>query len=83
MSAASFAWVEAVGWVATATFVASYLCSRPETLARVQMTGALIWMAYGALVRSPPVVVANVLVVLAAAWKSRRPRPALGAADGS
>ena len=56
--------VEALGWAATATFVASYLFARAEML-----------------VRAPPVVAANTLVVLAAAWKAWRPRRTRGVHD--
>jgi hypothetical protein len=63
--------VEALGWAATAVFVGSYLFTRAEVLVRVQMVGAVMWVAYGLLMRAPPVVVANVLVLAAAAWKSR------------
>jgi hypothetical protein len=63
--------VEVLGWAATATFVGSYLAKRPETLVRVQIGGALMWAVYGVLVRSAPVIVANLLVVAAAAWKAR------------
>jgi hypothetical protein len=65
--------IEALGWVATAVFVASYFFRRPESLARAQMAGALLWAAYGVLMKAPPVIAANVLVLAAAAWKSRRP----------
>ncbi len=63
--------VEALGWVATATFAGSYLAKRAETLVRVQIAGALLWAVYGVLVRSAPVIAANVLVMAAAAWKAR------------
>jgi hypothetical protein len=63
--------VEALGWAATATFVGSYLAKRSGTLVRVQIAGALMWAVYGLLVRSAPVVAANLLVVAAAAWKAR------------
>jgi hypothetical protein len=69
--------IEALGWVATATFAGSYLARRAETLVRVQIAGALLWAIYGVLVRSAPVVVANLLVMAAALWKARaRPRRA-------
>ena len=60
-----------LGWAATAVFVGSYACRRPETLRRVQMAGATMWIVYGTLMQAAPVVVANVLV-LGAAWASRR-----------
>ena len=66
--------VEALGWAATATFVGSYLAKRAELLVRVQIAGALMWVVYGVLVGSAPVIVANVLVVGAAAWKAWKAR---------
>lgn len=61
-----------LGWAATGVFVASYACRRPETLRRFQMAGATMWIVYGVLMQAAPVVVANVLVLGAAAWASRR-----------
>ena len=61
-----------VGWTATAVFVGSYTFKQPEMLRRVQMIGASIWIGYGVLMQATPVVVANVLVLGAAAWASRR-----------
>jgi hypothetical protein len=65
--------IEALGWVATATFIASYFFARPEALVRVQIVGGVMWIAYGALVHATPVVAANLLVVAAAGWKIWRP----------
>jgi hypothetical protein len=65
---------EVLGWAATAVFVGSYFSRRPEVLVRVQMAGALMWVAYGLLMGAPPVVVANLLVMSAAAWKGARAR---------
>jgi hypothetical protein len=66
--------IEYLGWVATAVFVASYFCARPSTLKRVQMAGALMWVAYGVLIGASPVIVANLLVFGAAAWTMARTR---------
>ena len=60
--------VEYLGWLATAVFVSSYFCARAETLKRVQMAGAAMWIAYGVVIGALPVIVANVLVLGAAAW---------------
>jgi hypothetical protein len=68
------AFVEILGWAATAVFVASYF-TRASLLTRVQMIGALMWIAYGALQHALPVVVANLLVFAAAGWTARRSRP--------
>ena len=63
--------VESLGWAATAVFVSSYFCARPQTLKRVQMAGAAMWTAYGLTIGSVPVVAANLLVLAAAAWSGR------------
>jgi hypothetical protein len=73
VNAAPAALVEALGWLATATFIGSYFFASPALLVRVQMLGAAMWIAYGALVGAKPVLVANLLVLAAAAWKGRRP----------
>ena len=73
-------YVEALGWAATAVFVASYFFKRAELAGpRSRSSGALMWVAYGVLVHATPVIAANLLVVGAAAWKARQaaaPRPA-------
>jgi Bacterial inner membrane protein len=68
------AWTDALGWVATAVFVASYFFSRPSLLRAVQMFGAVLWITYGLLIDASPVVVANALVFSAAAWTVFRSR---------
>lgn len=64
--------IEYVGWAATVVFTVSYFCREAVTLRRCQMLGAVIWMAYGAFMHAAPVVVANALVLAAAAWTVRR-----------
>lgn len=64
--------IEYLGWTATAVFVGSYFCARPSALKRVQMVGALMWVAYGLLIGASPVVAANLLVFGAAAWTLTR-----------
>jgi hypothetical protein len=71
--AVSPAFIEALGWTATAVFVGSYF-ARPSLLNFVQMAGALLWMAYGVLQHALPVVVANLLVFAAAGWTAQRAR---------
>ena len=66
--------VESIGWLATAVFVSSYLCSSARALRATQMAGAIVWMVYGLLVHAPPVFVANLLVLSAAAWTMARGR---------
>jgi hypothetical protein len=63
---------ESVGWLATAVFVGSYFV-RPSRLLIVQVAGALTWLAYGLLTWQPPVIVANVVVAGAAAFRILAP----------
>jgi hypothetical protein len=56
-----------LGWAATAVFVSSYFFRHVATVRLVQMLGALTWVAYGLATRAAPVVVANLLVLGAAA----------------
>jgi hypothetical protein len=60
--------IEYLGWAATAVFVASYFCTRSQTLKTVQMVGALMWIGYGLCIGASPVVVANLAVFAAAGW---------------
>jgi len=66
--------IELLGWVATAMFVSSYFFKRPALLRAAQMSGATLWIVYGALIGAVPVVVANALVFAAAAWTMLRER---------
>jgi hypothetical protein len=65
---------DALGWVATTLFVGSYFFKRPALLRVAQMSGAALWIVYGALIGAIPVVVANGLVLAAAAWTLVRAR---------
>jgi hypothetical protein len=64
--------IDYLGWAATAVFVSSYFCTGDGLLRRMQMAGAIMWMAYGALMHAAPVFVANLLVLSAAAWTMAR-----------
>jgi hypothetical protein len=63
-----------IGWTATAVFLGSYFCARAESLKRVQIAAAAIWVAYGLLIRAVPVVASNALLIGVAAWTIARPR---------
>ncbi len=68
--------VDYLGWIATAVFVSSYFYTGASGLRRSQMAGSVLWMAYGTVMHAAPVVVANLLVLCAAAWTARRSAPA-------
>jgi hypothetical protein len=74
--------IEYLGWAATAVFVSSYFCA-PDTLKRVQMAGAAMWIVYGVSIGASPVVAANLLVLAAAAWTARRSSALSGATPRS
>ncbi len=67
---------DALGWVATTLFVSSYFFKQAALLRAAQMTGAALWIVYGAMIGAIPVVVANGLVFAAAAWTLVRARSA-------
>jgi hypothetical protein len=73
---------DALGWVATAVFVASYFFRRSAVLRGIQMLGSALWIVYGALIAAKPVIAANVLVFAAAAWTLLRENAALGTSTG-
>ena len=83
MSLPSLSIPDAVGWTATAVFVASYFFSKPTMLRGLQMMGAALWTTFGLLIASKPVIVANVLVFAAAAWTLVRGRASARAAASS
>jgi hypothetical protein len=64
---------DAVGWLATAVFALSYFVRDPAAMRRVQALAAGIWMAYGVLIGSAPVVGANLIVTGLALFSSWRP----------
>jgi len=66
--------VDYLGWAATAVFVASYFCTSPTAMRRIQMLGAVMWMAYAVVMHAAPVFVANLLVLCAAAWTASSSR---------
>jgi hypothetical protein len=64
--------VDYLGWAATVVFVGSYFATSPDAIRRIQMVGAVMWMAYAVLNHAAPVFVANLLVLCAAAWTATR-----------
>ena len=56
---------ELVGWLATAFIIGSFFFKDPLKLRIAQMIGALVWICYGVLISSNPVIIANALVIVA------------------
>lgn len=63
---------ESIGWAATIAVVASYFFADPRRLRVAQIVGSVLWLAYGTIIGSLPVVVANLLVFMAALWTTFR-----------
>jgi len=61
-----------VGWMATAVFTSSYFSKEPAMLRRVQAAAAFLWLVYGVMIHSVPVIVANVIVTGVALGSSFR-----------
>lgn len=83
MTLPSLSLADTMGWTATAVFVASYFFSKPAMLRGLQMLGAALWMAFGLLIASKPVIASNVLVFAAAGWTLVRDRAAARSAASS
>ena len=65
-------WLNMIGWTATAVFSSSYFFKEASTLRRIQAAAASLWVLYGILIHSAPVVVANLIVGVAAIYTSLR-----------
>ncbi|MGA7753427.1 MAG: hypothetical protein WCB05_11365 [Candidatus Sulfotelmatobacter sp.] len=63
-------WLNVIGWTATAVFSSSYFFKEPSTLRKIQAAAASLWVLYGVLIHSAPVVVANLIVGVAAVYTS-------------
>ena len=61
--------LEFIGWIATGLFTLSFLVKQEIWLLRLQMFSASLWIAYGVIVHAKPVIVANVLVATASAFR--------------
>jgi hypothetical protein len=62
---------DALGWLATAVFLASYSRKNQQALRLTQAAAALLWVVYGILLHALPIIVANLLVAAVAAYSSR------------
>lgn len=65
-------WLNMIGWTATAVFSSSYFFKEASALRRIQAAAASLWVVYGVLIHSAPVVVANLIVGIAAVATSLR-----------
>ena len=65
-------WLNVIGWTASAVFSSSYFFKQASTLRWIQAAAATLWIAYGIAIHSAPVVVANLIVGIAAAYTSLR-----------
>lgn len=59
-----------IGWLATAVFMTSYLAKSPVMLRRIQALASCLWLTYGVIIHSTPMIVANLLVVVVALYSS-------------
>jgi hypothetical protein len=66
--------LELVGWAATGVFAGSYLCHEPQTLRKVQAFAAVLWIGYGVVIHSYPIIISNVIVAALASLSTLRAR---------
>lgn len=64
-----------VGFLATAITIGSYFFKDPSSLRRIQASAAMLWITYGVMIHSWPVIVANILVTSIAVWSSVKITP--------
>lgn len=64
--------LELVGWAATGVFAGSYLCREPQTLRKVQAFAAILWIGYGVVIDSFPIIISNVMVATLASLSALR-----------
>jgi hypothetical protein len=74
--------LEWIGWLATAISVSSYLFKRQVILRRIQALAALVWMSYGLVIHSLPIIAANLFVGFAAVYFIPTRRSVSGATAG-
>jgi hypothetical protein len=67
--------LDAIGWIATALFAASYFVRDSGKMRIVQAFAAARWIAYGVLLHALPIIVANVIVASLALYSAWRPAP--------
>jgi inner membrane protein len=63
---------DVIGWLATAIFAGSYFVRNPATMRWVQACAAVCWILYGILLHATPVIAANLIVVMLAAFTAWR-----------
>jgi uncharacterized protein with PQ loop repeat len=61
-----------IGWLATAVFMTSYVSKSPAMLRRIQALASCLWLTYGIVIHSVPMIVANALVAVVAFYSSFR-----------
>ncbi len=59
-----------IGWLATTVFMTSYLSKSPVMLRRIQALASCLWLTYGVVIHSMPMIVANALVAVVAFYSS-------------
>jgi len=75
--------LELVGWAATGVFAGSYFCREPQTLRKVQAFAAILWIAYGVVIHSFPIIISNVIVAALASVSALRAGRPSGAYEPS
>lgn len=61
-----------IGWIATSLFTLSYFVRGERNLLKLQSMAASVWCVYGIILRSPPLIVANVIVAASAGYTAFR-----------
>jgi uncharacterized protein with PQ loop repeat len=66
---------DAIGWLATGVFAISYFVKGRPAMLRIQASASCLWLAYGLVIHSVPMIVANLIVASTALYTSFRGQP--------
>ena len=56
--------IDALGWIATAIVVCSFAIQDVRKLRMINMSGSLLWIAYGFLKQDNPIIFVNISIIL-------------------
>ena len=67
--------IEVIGWIAMCITISSFFFQKMRTLRTINFIGCLLWMIYGTLLVSAPIVLTNVAIGLTHAfWFMKNPK---------
>lgn len=67
--------IELIGWIAMGITISSFFFQKMRTLRTINLIGCLLWMVYGTLLVSVPIVLTNMAIAATHAfWFVKNPK---------